>query len=84
MFGKSSVNVKFEPRSTFTFTRNLSYIVSTLFTRVRTKKVHDNGNSPIVNFLIVDLTMPRLVLLYKRLQFLEDSGTFCNRNRFAL
>ena len=40
MYGRSRVNVKVEPRSTFTFTRGLSYIGANLivninFTRVR-------------------------------------------------
>ena len=46
-YGRSRVNVKVEPRSTFTFTRGLSYIAS--FTRVnfrsvRTEKLRDSGN----------------------------------------
>ena len=46
MYGKSRVNVKFEPRSTFTFARDFPYIASILFTHVRTKKVHENGIHP--------------------------------------
>ena len=47
MYGSSRVNVKVEPRSTFTFTRAFSYIAS--FTRVnfrcvRTEKLRDSGN----------------------------------------
>ena len=34
-YGKSSVNVKVEPRCTFTFRRCVSYIVSILFTDVK-------------------------------------------------
>ena len=34
MYGRSRVNVKVEPRSTFTFTRGLSYTASILFTSV--------------------------------------------------
>ena len=34
MYEKPRVNVKVEPRSTFTFTPDLPYIVSNLFTRV--------------------------------------------------
>ena len=34
MYERPSVNVKVERGSTFTFTRDLPYIVSTLFTRV--------------------------------------------------
>ena len=45
MYGRSRVNAKVEPRSTFTFiTRGLSYrsyITSILFTRVRTSKLRD-------------------------------------------
>ena len=33
MYGRSRVNVKVEPRSTFAFTRGLSYIASISFTR---------------------------------------------------
>ena len=52
MYRRSRVNVKVEPRSTFTFTRGLSYIASISFTRVnftcvnRTEKLRDNGNQP--------------------------------------
>ena len=34
MYGRSRVNVKVEPRSTFTFTCSLSYIASISFTHV--------------------------------------------------
>ena len=49
MYGSPRVNVKVEPRSTFTFTRGLSYIASSSFTRVnfrcvRTEKLRDSGN----------------------------------------
>ena len=49
MYGRSRVNLKVEPRSTFTFTRGLSYIASSSFTRVnfrcvRTEKLRDSGN----------------------------------------
>ena len=45
------VNVKVERGSTFTFPRDLPYIVSILFTRVnftciRTKNFRDSGNQP--------------------------------------
>ena len=51
MYGRSRVNVKVEPPSTFTFTRGLSYIASFSFTRinvtcVRTEKLRDSGNQP--------------------------------------
>ena len=47
MYRRSRVNVKVEHRSTFTFTRGLSYIAS--FTRLnfrclRTEKLRDSGN----------------------------------------
>ena len=53
MYGRSRVNVKVEPRSTFTFTRDLSYIASISFTRVnftcvRTETLRDSGNQPLV------------------------------------
>ena len=35
MYGRSRVYVKVEPRSTFTYTRGLSYIASISFTRVK-------------------------------------------------
>ena len=35
MYDRSRVNLKVEPRSTFTFSRDLLYIVSTLFTCVK-------------------------------------------------
>ena len=49
MYGRSRVNVKVEPRSTFKFTPGLSYIASSSFTRVnfrcvRTEKLRDSGN----------------------------------------
>ena len=44
MYGRSSENVKGEPRSTLTFTRGLSYIASILFTPVRTEKLRDSGH----------------------------------------
>ena len=37
---KPRVNVKVEPRSTFTFTSGLPYIVSNLFTHVKPVKVY--------------------------------------------
>ena len=45
------VKVKVELRSTFTFTRDLPYIASISFTRVkftwvRTEKLRDSGNLP--------------------------------------
>ena len=47
MYGRSSENVKVEPRSTFTFASGLSYIASILFTRVRTEKLRDSGHLPL-------------------------------------
>ena len=38
MYGRSHVNVKVEPRSIFTFTGGLLYIVSISFTRVNFTK----------------------------------------------
>ena len=54
MYGRSRVNVKVEPRLTFTFTRGLSYIASVLSTRVKftcihKEKLRDSGNQPLVN-----------------------------------
>ena len=46
MYGRSRVNVKVKPHSTFTFTRGLSYIVSISVTRVHTEKLRDSGNQP--------------------------------------
>ena len=40
IYESSRVNVKVEPRSTFTFTREVSYIVSILFTHVKPFKVY--------------------------------------------
>ena len=45
------VDVKVEPRSTFTFTRTLLYIAFNSFTHVnitcvRTETLHDSGNPP--------------------------------------
>ena len=40
MYEKLRVNVKVEPRSTFTFTSDLRYIVSNLFTHVNPVKVY--------------------------------------------
>ena len=52
MYEVSRVNVKVERRSTFTFTRGLSYIACISFTLVkltcvRTQKLRDSGNQPI-------------------------------------
>ena len=49
--GRSRAKVKFEPRSTFTFTHNLSDIASISFTHVNfacvlTEKLRDSGNQP--------------------------------------
>ena len=46
MYERPRVNVKVERGSTFPFTRDLPYIVSILFTRVRTEKSRDSGNPP--------------------------------------
>ena len=51
MYGNSRVNVKVDLRSTFTFTRSVSYIASilfkrVLFTRVNTCKLRVSGNPP--------------------------------------
>ena len=46
MYERPRVNVKVERGSTFTFTRDLPYIVSIIFTRVRTEKSRDSGNPP--------------------------------------
>ena len=48
------VNVKVEPRTTFTFARGLSYIASSVsfthvnFTCLRTEKLRDSGNQPLI------------------------------------
>lgn len=49
--GMSSVDVKIEPRATFTFTCDLSYIASVILTRVKftcvlEEKLHDIRNPP--------------------------------------
>ena len=51
MHERSRVNVKVEPRSTFTLTRDRPYIASILFIRVkftgvRAQKLRDSGNQP--------------------------------------
>ena len=51
MYERSRVSVKVEQGSTFTFTRDLPYIVSISFTRVyftcvRTEKLRDSGSQP--------------------------------------
>ena len=51
MYERPPVNVKVEQGSTFTFTRNLPYIASILFTHlkctcVRTDNFRDSGNQP--------------------------------------
>ena len=51
MYGRSRVNVKVEPRSTFTLTRGVSYIAyisftQVIFTCVRTEKLRHSGNQP--------------------------------------
>ena len=53
MRGWSHVNVKVDPRSTFTFTRGLSCIACISFTQVnftcgRKEKLRDNGNQPLL------------------------------------
>ena len=40
MYEKPRVNVKVEPHATFTFTPDLPYIVSNLFTHVKPVKVY--------------------------------------------
>ena len=57
MYEVSRVNVKVERRSTFTFTRGLSYIACISFTLVkftcvRTQKLRDSGNQPIEAYWI--------------------------------
>ena len=51
MYGRSRVNVKVEPRSTFTLSRVVSYIAYISFTHVifmcvRTEKLRHSGNQP--------------------------------------
>ena len=51
MYERPHVSVEVERGSTFTYTRDLSYNVSILFTRerfkcVRTEKLRDSGNPP--------------------------------------
>ena len=51
MYGRSRVNVKVEPRSTFTLTCGVSYIAYISFTQVifmcvRTEKLRHSGNQP--------------------------------------
>ena len=60
MSGRSRVNVKIEPLSTFTFARGPSYIASISFTRVnftcvRTQKVRDSGNQTLVKRLLASI-----------------------------
>ena len=47
MFETSRANVKFEPRSTFTFTRSLSYIASISFTRQFNVPFARNNNATV-------------------------------------
>ena len=46
MYERPRINVKVEPRSTITFTRDLSYIASIVFTCVRTEKLRVSGINP--------------------------------------
>ena len=61
MSGRSRVNVKVEPLSTFTFARGpSSYMASISFTRVnftcvRTQKVRDSGNQTLVKRLLASI-----------------------------
>ena len=53
MTERPCVNVKVERGSTFTYTRDLPYIISILLTHVkftcaRKKKLRDSGNPPLV------------------------------------
>ena len=69
MYGRSRVNVKVKPRSTFTFTRGLSYIASISVTRLRTEKLRDSGNHPEVFSLHVVFPLNitcKLILNIKR------------------
>ena len=57
MSERPRVNVKVERGSTLTFTRGLSHIASILFTRVkfscvRTEKLRDSGNQPLVTTIL--------------------------------
>ena len=52
IYERAHVSVKVERGSTFTYTRDLPYIVSILFTRVkftclRTEKLRGSGNPPL-------------------------------------
>ena len=52
MYGRSRIRKSQKPRSTFTFTRSLSYTVSISFkhvnfTCVRTEEFRDSGNQPV-------------------------------------
>ena len=60
MSGRSRVNVKVEPRLTFTFVHGLSYIASISFTRVHftcvlTQEVRDGENQPLVKRLLASV-----------------------------
>ena len=47
MYEKPLVNVKVEPRSTFTFTSDLPYVVSNLFKHVKPVKVYVRTHAKI-------------------------------------
>ena len=74
-YGRSRVNVKDEPRSTFTFTRSLPYIASTSLTHVhftcgRREKLRESGNQPLSTFWT---TLAKL--LHKKIYVLEYFDT---------
>ena len=59
MYEKPRVNVKVEPRSTFTFTRGFSYIVSNLFTHVKPVEVYVRTH--VKNYATVEIHLKGLM-----------------------
>ena len=74
MYGRSRINVKVEPRSTFTFTRGLSHTASISFTRVNFTCVRTENYATVEihrkfpNERTLKMTVSNLyTLAYKRL-----------------
>ena len=85
MYGRSRVNVKVEPRSTFPFTRGLLYIASIIFTLVkftcvRTEKVRYSGNQQRKRHLRRLFPLAQLVK-YRQIFLQLHSKELCTSSR---
>ena len=77
MYEKPRVNVNVEPRSTFTFTSDLAYVVSNLFTHVKPVNVYVRTQVKITRQwkstftqVIIEIPKQRNVTIYHNLPLL--------------